>query len=45
MNKLLAILFILINTSLLSQNNEGEIEDAQILIQKNSKIVKVQSQS
>ena len=39
MNKLLAILFILINTSLLSQNNEGEIEDAQIIIQKNSKII------
>ena len=34
MNKLLAILFLLINTSLLSQNNEGEIEDAQIIIQK-----------
>ena len=39
MNKLLAILFLSINTSLLSQNNEGEIEDAQIIIQKNSKII------
>ena len=36
MNKLLVLLFLLINTSLLSQNNEGEIEDAQIIIQKNS---------
>ena len=39
MNKLLALLFLFINTSLLSQNNEGEIEDAQIIIQKNSKII------
>jgi len=40
MNRILFLLFfILINHESFSQNNEGEIEDAQILIEKNSSII------
>ena len=36
---LFLLLFILINHQSISQNNEGEIEDTQILIEKNSSII------
>jgi len=37
--KLFLLFFILISHQSISQNNEGEIEDAQILIEKNSSII------
>ena len=39
MNKYILIIFLLNANLLLSQSNEGEIEDAQILIEKNSNII------
>ena len=39
MNKYIILFFMLVYNQSLSQNNEGEIEDAQILIEKNSKII------
>ena len=39
MTRLILILFLLNINCLYSQSNEGEIEDAQILIEKNSKII------
>ena len=39
MIRIIVILFLLNINCLYSQSNEGEIEDAQILIEKNSKII------
>lgn len=39
MNKYILIICLLNANLLLSQSNEGEIEDAQILIEKNSNII------
>ena len=39
MNKYILIIFLINANLVLSQSNEGEIEDAQILIEKNSNII------